>query len=158
MCSTCISLSNIVRCLLVRLSISTECIGLPVGIHCNVVAAQKRAAQMAIVPTTIGFVHGNHNQATFGGLNVFGRRVTNLVATKEIHAIGCRCMKANHIFHSPSLVLGVMIPGHLLILQHFGYFDETAQMNTLAIGHHNLLFQHTRIANVTRFIGHILQM
>jgi len=51
-----------------------------------------------------------------------------------------------------------MIPGHLLILQHFGYFDETAQMYTLAIGHHNLLFQHTRIANVTRFIGHILQM
>jgi len=127
------------------------------GIHRDVVAAQKRTSQMAIVSTAISFVHRNHNQATFSGFNVFSRRVSNLVAAKDTHTIGYVPIKPNSSkLHSPSLVLGVMIPGHLLVLQHFGYFDKTTQVHTLPIGDHNLLFEHTRIANVTRLVGHIL--
>lgn len=55
-------------------------LSLPVGIHGDVVAAQERTTQVTIVATAIGFVHGDHNQATLRGLNVFGWRITNLVA------------------------------------------------------------------------------
>lgn len=52
----------------------------PVRIDRYVVAAQKRAAQMAIIASAIGLIHRHHNQAALGGLNVFGGAVLDLVA------------------------------------------------------------------------------
>lgn len=52
----------------------------------------------------------------------------------------------------------MMIPCDLLILQNFGNFNETAQMNALAVRDDNLFLQNAGIANVIGVVGHILRV
>lgn len=56
---------------------------LPVCIHSDVVAAQQRPAQMAIVSPTVTLVHRNNHQASFCGLDVLDRIVLNFVAAER---------------------------------------------------------------------------
>lgn len=49
-----------------------------------VVAAQKRATQVAVVASAIGLVHRHHNQAALRGLNVLGGAVFDFIAGQRI--------------------------------------------------------------------------
>lgn len=66
----------------------------------------------------------------------------------------CRCAVA--VADLPSLLLGVMIPLHLLVLQHFRNLDETAEMDALAVRNDHLLFQHAGVADVVRVVANVL--
>lgn len=107
-----------------------------VGIHGDVVTAQERSPQMAIIPATVGLVHGNHHQATFCRFDVLGRVVLDLVA---------------------ALLLRVVVPRDGLVLQDLRHLDEATEVDRLAVRDDDLLLQHARVADVVRLVADVLQ-
>lgn len=97
---------------------------------------------MAIIASSIGLIHRHHNQSTLCGLNVLGGAVLDLITA---HREGGESERIIMLIiysicgHLPSPVLGVMIPGHLLVLQHLRNLDKAAQMHTLAVGDDDFL-------------------
>lgn len=96
---------------------------------------------MAIIASSIGLIHRHHNQSTLSGLNVLGGAVLDLITAHRERERGRIIMLIIYSIcgHSPSPVLGVMIPGHLLVLQHLRNLDKAAQMHTLAVGDDDFL-------------------
>lgn len=76
----------------------------------------------------------------------------------QLHEFDCGYVSLTPPYtqYLPSFLLGVVIPFNLLILEDFWYFDETSQVHTLAISHHHLLLQYTRITYVVRIVAYIL--
>lgn len=94
---------------------------------------------MAIIASSIGLIHRHHNQSTLCGLNVLGGAVLDLITERGESERIIMLIIYSICGHLPSPVLGVMIPGHLLVLQHLRNLDKAAQMHTLAVGDDDFL-------------------
>lgn len=97
---------------------------------------------MAIIASSIGLIHRYHNQSTLCGLNILGGAVLDLITEyreREESEWIIMLIIFHRLCHLPSPVLGVMIPGHLLVLQHLRNLNKAAQMHTLAVGDNDFL-------------------
>lgn len=101
----------------------------------DVVTAEERPPQVAVVPAAVGFVDRNHDQAAFRRFDVLGRVVLDLVA---------------------ALLLRVVVPGHRLVLQYLRHLDEAAQVDALAVRDDDLLLEDARVADVVRLVANVL--
>lgn len=57
----------------------------------------------------------------------------------------------------PSLFLGMMVPGNMLVFKYIGNFDKASQMDTLAISNDDFLLKYARVADIIRLIANILR-
>lgn len=97
---------------------------------------------MAIIASSIGLIYRHHNQSTFSGLNILCGAVLNLITKERERGESERIIMLiifHRLCHLPSPILGVMIPSHLLVLQHLRNLDKAAQMHTLAVGDNDFL-------------------
>lgn len=101
----------------------------------DVVTAEERPPQVAVVPAAVGLVDRNHDQAAFRRFDVLGRVVLDLVA---------------------ALLLRVVVPGHRLVLQYLRHLDEAAQVDALAVRDDDLLLEDARVADVVRLVANVL--
>lgn len=58
--------------------------------------------------------------------------------------------------HSPSLILGIMMPWDLLIFENFWNFNKASQVHTLSISDDDFLLLNTCIAYIIRIVGNVL--
>lgn len=143
-------------------------------VHSDAVAAQQRTAKDAVISSAVSFIHSDYHQSAFCCFDVLDGTVFDLLTICEQKrdepkkkSINDRVKRKEYKFtmsaeyltwnkRLPSFFLGVMIPLHLLALQHLGDFKETTKVHTLPVCDHHLLLEHARVTYIVRVVANIL--